>query len=106
MLINNIIPIVATAAAVFAPATAAWDMKLKWHSKTTCSGGGGPSRTYSRNNCIALASTDHGVQVQDHTNGCKMRGYPGGNCDGGSKTAFSSHQCHSLKGIWSVRIEC
>ncbi|KAK6819407.1 hypothetical protein PG987_015890 [Apiospora arundinis] len=97
MLISNIVPFMATAAAVFAPAAAAWDYKLKWHSKTTCSTKGGPTRSYDRGTCIPL--------VQDRPRG-HVRGWGGADCQGDVKTAFSTHQCHSLKGIWSVKIEC
>ncbi|KAK7998401.1 hypothetical protein PG989_006441 [Apiospora arundinis] len=106
MLISNIVPFMATAAAVFAPAAAAWDYKLKWHSKTTCSTKGGPTRSYDRGTCIPLSKTDHGVTVVDHRTPCRVRGWGGADCQGDVKTAFSTHQCHSLKGIWSVKIEC
>lgn len=71
MLISNIVPFMATAAAVFAPAAAAWDYKLKWHSKTTCSTKGGPTRSYDRGTCIPLSKTDHGVTVVDHRTPCR-----------------------------------
>ncbi|KAK7928345.1 hypothetical protein PG985_005343 [Apiospora marii] len=73
MLISNIVPVLATAAAVFAPAAAATDMSLKWHSKTDCNDHGGPVREYSRNNCIPLASTTHGVTIISHNPPCKSK---------------------------------
>ncbi|KAK8050881.1 hypothetical protein PG993_002266 [Apiospora rasikravindrae] len=106
MLTSNIAPAIATAVAVFAPAAAAWDMKVKWQETTTCVDHGGPARTYVRDDCMPLTQFDHGVKTLHHVAPSKLRGYAGGNCDGDIKTAVSSHQCHSLRGIWSVRIEC
>lgn len=80
MLISNIVPAMATAAAVFAPAAAAWDMKLKWQSKTTCSDSGGPARTYSRNECIPLSESSHGVTILEHNAPCKSKREPNPHC--------------------------
>ncbi|KAK8092422.1 uncharacterized protein PG998_014907 [Apiospora kogelbergensis] len=106
MLVSNIVPFIAAAAAVFAPAASAWDFKVKWNRKTNCAVKGGPVRYHDRGVCMPLTKTDHGVDVLGHTTGCKMRGWAGGNCEGKAKTAFSSHQCHSLQGLWSVKIDC
>ncbi|KAJ1323760.1 hypothetical protein MN608_11007 [Microdochium nivale] len=71
-----------------------------------CSRNCGPERTYQEGVCNSLYTTDEGMRVVDHTQGCKIRGYPGGNCDGNVVFAFSSHQCHRLPGAWSFRVEC
>ncbi|KAK2735545.1 hypothetical protein CKAH01_01926 [Colletotrichum kahawae] len=106
MLISNIFTTVLTACAVLGSTAAAADFKIKKSGKTNCSDGGGPTREVNRNTCNPLYSTDHGMRVLEHNTACKIRCYPGGNCDGAVKRAFSSHQCHSLEGCWSFRVEC
>ncbi|OHF00674.1 hypothetical protein CORC01_03991, partial [Colletotrichum orchidophilum] len=78
----------------------------KKRGKTNCSDGGGKTRGYNRGICHALYETDHGIRIIDYNTNCKMRGYPDGNCRGNVVTAFSTRQCHSLKGVWSIRVEC
>ncbi|KAK1978138.1 hypothetical protein LZ30DRAFT_663781 [Colletotrichum cereale] len=106
MHITNLITVVATACAVLAPAAMADDFRVRKSGKTDCSSDEGPVRGYNRDVCNPLYQTDHGMRVIDHNTSCKIRGYPDGNCGGGVVTAFSTRQCHSLKGVWSFRVEC
>ncbi|EXF77151.1 hypothetical protein CPAR01_05096 [Colletotrichum paranaense] len=106
MLITNILTAATTACAIFAPAAAAYDMRVKKYGKTDCSSSGGGNLDWNANECHALYSTDWGMKVIDYDTKCKMRGYNNGNCRGSAVTAFSTRQCHSLKGVWSVRVEC
>lgn len=73
MLVSNIVPFIAAAAAVFAPAASAWDFKVKWNRKTNCAVKGGPVRYHDRGVCMPLTKTDHGVDVLGHTTGCKSK---------------------------------
>lgn len=118
-----------TAAALLAPSVmgATGDFKVKKHAKGNCSGSGGPERTYSENVCNPRYESDHGLEVLDHTAGCKskyhlrsglfapnlsltngtVRMYKGGNCEGGVVSAVSSLQCHGIpSNAWSFRVEC
>ncbi|EFQ31359.1 hypothetical protein CGRA01v4_10673 [Colletotrichum graminicola] len=106
MLISNIFTTVITACAVLGSAASAADFKLKKSGKANCSSQEGPARDYNRGACHPLYSTDHGMRILEHNTACKIRCYPGGNCDGNVVRAFSSHQCHSLQGCWSFRVEC
>jgi hypothetical protein len=51
----------------------ALDMKVKWYPYTTCSSGGGPARSYSRNVCMPLTDTDHGVKILDRIGDCRSK---------------------------------
>ncbi|KAK8079412.1 hypothetical protein PG997_007230 [Apiospora hydei] len=73
MLISNITPSLTTAIAFFAPAAAAWDMKVKWQDTTTCVDPGGPARTYVRDDCMPLTNSDHGVKILDHVTPCNSK---------------------------------
>ncbi|CAG8973970.1 hypothetical protein HYALB_00010090 [Hymenoscyphus albidus] len=106
MHITNLLTAIITTSAILSSTATAWDFKIKRHPGTSCSGNGGPVREFSRGSCQPLYSTDKDLEVIEHVEGCKIRGYPGGNCDGGAKTAFSSHQCHNVDGLWSFRMEC
>lgn len=125
MLITNILATVTTACAVFASTAVAYDMRVKKYGKTDCSSPGGGNLDWSRGECHGLYSTDWGMKVIDYSTNCKsknettlasydqskltlitVRGYSDGNCRSKVVTAFSTRQCHTLKGVWSVRVEC
>ncbi|KXJ91799.1 hypothetical protein Micbo1qcDRAFT_223912 [Microdochium bolleyi] len=89
-----------------AATTATANFKVRKCPTDNCSRDCGRERTYQTGVCNPLYTTDVGMRVVSHTIGCKIRGYPGGNCDGNVLFAFSSHQCHRLPKAWSFRVEC
>ncbi|KAH7385509.1 hypothetical protein DE146DRAFT_209055 [Phaeosphaeria sp. MPI-PUGE-AT-0046c] len=82
------------------------EMTLKWFSHTTCSHSGGPDRGYSEGACLPLSDTDHGVKIRKKKGSCKLHAYSSKDCKKGTGVeVYSTTECHSLKGIWSVKIE-
>lgn len=83
MLFNNLAATILAASALLVPtamgqdapslAPRSLDMTVKWHSRTTCSDKGGPERSYSRDVCMPLTDTNHGVEIIDRLESCRSK---------------------------------
>ncbi|KAH6637825.1 hypothetical protein C7974DRAFT_422794 [Boeremia exigua] len=105
MLFISALSAMATALALLTPGSMAADFDVRYSPKKGCGGGAGPVRGLMKGACVPVSSTSVSLRVIDHRSGLKIRGYGGGNCGGNAITAFASHQCHELPGVWSIRVE-
>ncbi|KAJ8109667.1 hypothetical protein OPT61_g7291 [Boeremia exigua] len=105
MLFISTLSAMATALALLTPGAMAADFDVRYSPQRGCGGGAGPERGLYKGACVPVAATTYSLRVIDHRIGLKIRGYTGGNCEGNPVTAFSSHQCHELPGVWSIRVE-
>ncbi|RDW61561.1 hypothetical protein BP5796_11453 [Coleophoma crateriformis] len=108
------------------------DMEVRWFPTTNCHSGGGPPRGYSRNVCIPISTTSHGIKILESLGSCRSKNslivslvmlvglslktpadkirvlvlaYDSGTCTGKAKI-FDTAGCNSLAKKWSVKVVC
>ncbi|PQE15156.1 hypothetical protein CJF31_00007262 [Rutstroemia sp. NJR-2017a BVV2] len=106
MLLNKINTVAIALCAFLNTSSAAQLVDIVKHSTTTCTDGGGPTRTIYSGDCYTFYDTDYGVVLKNMPQGCTFVTYANKGCSGVTSHYGTDrlNQCLSLMGRWSMKV--